>query len=227
MTSDSDREIREAAGRHEIKGVMLRAMSLEVDRFESIEFGSIHSFLAAADRGSVRYPGVLIFGYPEQGQVSSKVVPPFQGAKNPEIPPGDPERCGRAREALPAGAPARFAVAPGAPADARALLQERDFCQSYSDMMREHLTECFLQHLPAGDLHDISKPNMIPQAHRPPPRCRRAGLPDRAWPRPTPRSAVAAARGDQGDRSRQQHKAIGAGRLDRGSTGRSVGARSR
>jgi hypothetical protein len=36
--AESDQETREAAGRLEIKGVMLRAMSLEVDRFESIGF---------------------------------------------------------------------------------------------------------------------------------------------------------------------------------------------
>jgi hypothetical protein len=35
-TYESDQEVREAAGRLEIKGVMLRAMSLELDRFESI-----------------------------------------------------------------------------------------------------------------------------------------------------------------------------------------------
>ena len=33
IASDSDQESREASGKLEIKGVMLRAMSLEIDRF--------------------------------------------------------------------------------------------------------------------------------------------------------------------------------------------------
>ncbi len=50
--SDSEQETREAAGRLEIKGVMLRAMSLELDRFEFFRFtGSIFHLcpLAAVD----------------------------------------------------------------------------------------------------------------------------------------------------------------------------------
>jgi hypothetical protein len=63
-----------------------------------------------------------------------------------------------------------------------ASMQEREFCQGYADMMREHLFDCFLQHLPAGDLHDISKPNMIPQVvHLCDPRCM---IPNRAHPQP-------------------------------------------
>jgi hypothetical protein len=47
--AESDQELREAAGRLEIKGVMLRAMSLEVDRFESIVIKLFfHAILNAA-----------------------------------------------------------------------------------------------------------------------------------------------------------------------------------
>ncbi len=48
--SESDQEAREAAGRLEIKGVMLRAMSLELDRFDDVVFTNItfHSCQLAA-----------------------------------------------------------------------------------------------------------------------------------------------------------------------------------
>ena len=41
-------------------------------------------------------------------------------------------------------------------------MQERDFCQSYSDMMKQHFTECFLQYLPPGEIQNLSAPGMIP-----------------------------------------------------------------
>jgi hypothetical protein len=43
------------------------------------------------------------------------------------------------------------------------IFQEKEFCISFSELMNQHFEECFLQYLPAGDLHNISKSNMIPQ----------------------------------------------------------------